>query len=292
MLGYKFINSHSAVKLCTWTKKSIRFGEFCYKQKFYGIASHRCVQMTPSAPYCNLSCKFCWRNVSVRKPVWEGKWEEPDAIVRKSIEAQRRLLSGLGGVPHNKKFLEEALHPKHAAISLDGEPLLYPEISELIKAFRKREMTTFLVTNGTFPERLLSLRPTQLYVSLSANSKSMFRKINRPLAPGLWEKLLQTLEALPQIKTRRVIRVTLFKYNAKDPEKYSKLIDMAEPDFVEVKSAMAVGFARTQKRLKYSEMLLHEEIKDFARKIANTIGYEIKDEKPESRVVLLKKDWN
>jgi wyosine [tRNA(Phe)-imidazoG37] synthetase (radical SAM superfamily) len=36
-------------------------------------------------------------------------------------------------------------------------------------------------------------------------------------------------------------------------------------------------------------MPLHEEIKEFAEKIANNIGFKVADEKRDSRVVLLKK---
>ncbi len=290
--GYKFVNKHTAVKLCAWTKKSVKSGgaEHCYKQQFYGIQSHRCMQMTPSAPFCNLSCIFCWRDISIRKPVWEGEFDNPEAVVEKSIKAQKELLSGLGGVPHSEMHLAEALQPKHAALSLDGEPVLYPKISQLISAFHKHGMTTFLVTNGTLPEKILALKelPTQLYVSLSANSEDMFKKINRPLLPGLWQKYLQTLELLQQIKTRRVIRLTLFSENARQPELYTKLIETAQPDFVEVKAAMAVGFSRIQNRFKYEQMLRHSDVVGFAKRIAEQISYNLIDEKPESRVVLLK----
>jgi len=285
---------HSAVKLCLWTRKSIKTGEkqFCYKQKFYGIKSHRCLQMAPSQPFCNLSCRYCWRDVSIRKPKWEGNCDEPKDIVKLSIQSQRELLSGLGGVPHSERHLKEALEPKHVAISLDGEPMLYPKISELIEEFHKNGMTTFLVTNGTFPERIEVLKtlPTQLYISLSSNSKEMFEMVQRPLVPNAWEKLNKTLELLPQIKTRRVIRLTMVKnLNMIEPEKYAKLIEKALPDFVEVKAGMAVGFARLQNRIKYEDMPLHKEIKEFSEKLANSLEYKIADEKKNSRVILLKK---
>ena len=57
---YKIIGNHSAVKICTWLKKSMRDEGFCYKQKFYGIQSHRCLQMTPWI-LCPNRCLFCWR---------------------------------------------------------------------------------------------------------------------------------------------------------------------------------------------------------------------------------------
>jgi tRNA wybutosine-synthesizing protein 1 len=249
--------------------------------------------MTPSQPFCNLACMHCWRDVSIRKPKWENGYDEPQEIIDLSIKAQRELLSGLGGVPHNETHLKEALNPKHAAISLDGEPTLYPKISELIEEFHKRDMTTFLVTNGTLPERLESLEtlPTQLYVSLSSNSKEMFERTQKPLISNAWERLNQTLKLLLSLKTRKVIRMTLVKnLNMSEPEKYAKLIEKALPDFVEVKAGMSVGFARSQNRIKYEDMASHDEIKEFSGKIADSLGYKIKDEKKDSRVVLLNKN--
>jgi tRNA wybutosine-synthesizing protein 1 len=285
--GYK-IFGHSAVKLCLWCKKSIKSGEkeFCYKEKFYGIKSHRCLQMTPSKPLCNLRCLHCWRDISREGKV--EKFDKPEEIIEKSIKAQKELLIGLGGVPHSEEHLKEAQDPKNAAISLDGEPCMYPYLSELIEGFHKRGMTTFLVTNGTFPEVLEKITlPFQLYVSLTSNSEEMFNKIQNPIQRG-WKELNQTLELLPSLKTRKVIRLTLAKdLNFSESEKYAKLISKAKPDFVEVKSWMCVGSSRY--RLKYEQMLSHNEIKEFSEKLADLLNYKIKDEKADSRVVLLEK---
>jgi len=186
------------------------------------------------------------------------------------------------------------MNPKHVAISLDGEPTLYPKLGELIKGFHEMGMTTFLVTNGTNPERLGELNksgnlPTQLYMSLSANSEEMFKEIDNPLQKNLWEKVNQTLELFPKLNTRKVIRLTLTKTNLKEPRKYAELIKKAFPDFVECKAAMAVGYAKAQGRLKYEDMSSHEEIKEFAEKLARELDYKIVDEKKDSRVVLISK---
>lgn len=294
--GYKFIGNHSAVKLCLWTRNSIKTNgkEHCYKEQFYkdiGIESHRCMQMTPALPFCTLKCQFCWRDTRITFPKWEGGIDEPDEIIEKSIEAQRQLLSGLGGVPHSEKLLKEGQTPAHAAISLAGEPLFYEKMPEMVSAFKKKGMTTFIVTNGTLPERLEKLAdcgalPTQLYVSLSANSEKMFRQINNPLIRDGWKKLNRTLELLPQIKTRKVVRMTMMKESMKEPEKYAALIKKAEPDFVEIKAAMSVGFARL--RMNYPDMLKHAEIKSFSEKLSDILGCKFADEKADSRVALLK----
>ncbi|OGI11653.1 tRNA-modifying enzyme [Candidatus Micrarchaeota archaeon RBG_16_36_9] len=293
--GYKIVGNHSAVKLCLWTRKSIKSGEkeFCYKEKFYkniGIKSHGCMQMTPSFPFCTLRCAFCWRDTTITYPKWVGNVDEPEEIADKCIDAQRGLLSGLGGVPHSEEHLKEAMNPSNVAISLAGEPTFYDKLSQLIGIFHKRNMKTFLVTNGTLPERLENLEtlPTQLYISLCSNGKEMMEKVQRPLIPDAWERLNKSLEMLPNLKTRKVIRLTMVKnFNMSEPEKYAKLIERALPDFVEIKAGMAVGFARLQNRIRYEDMASHEEIKVFTEKISDSIGYKITDEKKDSRVVLL-----
>ncbi|HEV2166838.1 MAG TPA: 4-demethylwyosine synthase TYW1, partial [Thermoplasmata archaeon] len=60
--GYQLVGRHSAVKLCYWTRQSLTQGRDCYKGRFYGIESHRCLQMSPAIDSCNLHCRFCWRN--------------------------------------------------------------------------------------------------------------------------------------------------------------------------------------------------------------------------------------
>ena len=90
------------------------------------------------------------------------------------------------------------------------------------------------------------------------------------------------------LKTRKTLRITLIKnLNMIEPENYAKLIKIAAPDFVEVKSYMWVG--ASQKRLNIKNMPLHPEVKNFAKKIGKACGYKIVDEKKESRVVLLMK---
>ncbi len=292
---YKLVGNHSAAKLCLWTKRSIKTGgkEHCYKEQFYkdiGIKSHGCLQCTPAVMWCSLRCKFCWRATELTLGQKIKNEEEPEKLVEGFIEAQRKLLTGLGGVPHDEKYLKEAQNPTNAAISLSGDPCCYSQLSDLIKEFHRRKMKTFVVTNGTFPEALESLEtlPTQLYVSMSFFNKKMMDNVNAPLVKNAWERYQRTLKLLPSLKTRKAIRLTMVKgLNMISPEKYAELIKIASPNFVEVKSFMAVGFSR--KRLPYSAMPSHEEIREFSKKIADNTDYKIADEKKESRVVLLKK---
>jgi tRNA wybutosine-synthesizing protein 1 len=293
---YHIIGEHSAVKRCRWLYESLVNKRPCYKQKFYGIKSHRCIQMTPSLFHCTLRCLFCWRaQTGDLKISWdEGKlphWDDPETIVEGCIKTQLKLISGYKGNPKTSdKLYEEASEPKHVAISLAGEPTLYPYLSDLVESFHKRGFTTFLVSNGTLPEALSKLNeePTQLYISLCAPDEETFLQICRPQRKNLWKKLEETLTLLPSFRCRTVIRLTLARdLNLKHPEVYARLIEKAEPTFIEPKAYMHVGFSRL--RLNFENMPTHEEIKAFAEKICNELGYNILNEALESRVVLLSK---
>jgi tRNA wybutosine-synthesizing protein 1 len=219
---------------------------------------------------------------------WVGEVDEPANILDKAISAQKKLLSGFGGNPNvDKKKFKEAQEPKHCAISLAGEPTLYPKIDELIEECSRRGMTSFLVTNGLHPEVLEHLvEPTQLYISVVAPDPETYNAICQPTAPDGWERLNQSLELIPSFKCRRVIRLTLVKgLNMKNATGYAKLIEKATPDFVEAKSYMWVGYSRA--RLSMENMPLHQEIRAFAEELARETGYELVDESETSRVVLL-----
>lgn len=292
---YHLVGSHSAVKRCRWLHETLVNGRPCYKQKFYGIKTHRCVQMTPAVHYCNMHCRFCWRAHSGdrRDLKWEetpeARWNEPEQIVEACITAQKKILSGYKGNPKADKFkFHEALKPGHVAISLTGEPTLYPQLGELIRVFHMRGFTTFLVSNGTIPEALfkLSEEPTQLYVSLCAFNEESFLKTCRPQFDGGWAKLNETLSLLPSFKCPTVLRLTLARHlNMSHPELYAKLIERANPTYIEPKAYMHVGFSRL--RLGFENMPSHEEIRNFAAQLSEETGYNVLDEASDSRVVLL-----
>lgn len=290
-MGYRFVGNygHAGAKVCHWTKKSILDEGICYKERFYGIESHRCLQMSPSIPFCHQKCLFCWRDLSVTGTEWKGNYDDPGEIIDGCIAAQKNLLCGFfGNEKANKKKLEELKRPNNAAISLAGEPMLYPEINGLIEEFHRRDFTTFLVTNGMSPGKLenLSEEPTQLYISLDAPNKKIFEKLCDPQIENGWENLNKSLDLLQSFDSRTVLRMTCVKdFNMKNVENYARIIKNTNPDFVEIKAYMFVGYSRM--RLKWENMPSNQEIYDFASTIAEKCNLEIKDKAYESRVVLL-----
>ncbi|NJD52541.1 MAG: 4-demethylwyosine synthase TYW1 [Candidatus Methanoperedens sp.] len=285
--GYHLAGTHSAVKTCLWLNKSIRNTGACYKSKFYGMTSHRCIQMTPTL-VCNHRCLHCWRAVEVPVEV-PPVWDSPEDIVKGVFNEHRRLVSGYGGSEFmDKTRWKEAFSPKHVAISLSGEPTMYPYLPELIKEFHKNDLTTFVVTNGTIPDMVKKIKPTQLYISLNAPDENTYEKACSPIGNS-WENIKQSLEILKRPGTRTAIRITLTKgVNMVDPRGYARLIELARPDYVELKAYMHLGFSR--KRLSQDNMPSHEEVLGFSKQVAQALEYCIADDSSGSRVVLLSKD--
>jgi tRNA wybutosine-synthesizing protein 1 len=280
--GYHLVGG-GAVKPCLWLRRSMRGGDQCYKHHFYGISSHRCVQMTPTLE-CNHQCLHCWRPID--DPVPGIAPLEPAALLDGILSGQQKFLSGYGGAKTtDPERLDEARVPMHVALSLMGEPTLYPYLKELIELIHKRGMTTFVVSNATNPEVLADLLPTQLYLSLNAPDEEMYRRVCRP-AGELWPRILESLEIIKQHRCRSVIRLTLARgLNMVRPEDYARLIARAEPDYVEVKAYMHLG--RSRDRLTREAMPQHSEIMEFARSLGDALGYELEADVPMSRVALL-----
>ena len=60
--------------------------------------------------------------------------------------------SGVPGVKPER--FAEGMEPKHCALSLVGEPIMYPEINTLAQLLHQKGISTFLVTNAQFPEAI------------------------------------------------------------------------------------------------------------------------------------------
>lgn len=291
--GYKIIGSHSGVKICRWTKSQLRGRGGCYKHSFYGIESHRCMEATPSLACAN-KCVFCWRHHT--NPVgksWQWKLDDPIEIVNTAIDLHTKMIKQMKGVPGvTLERLNEGLTPRHCALSLVGEPIMYPEINTLVDELHRRRISTFLVTNAQFPDKIKLLRPvTQLYVSVDAATKDSLKAIDRPLFGDFWERFLDSLKALRDKQQRTVYRLTLVKgWNTEDIEAYSKLFNIGNPDFVEIKGVTYCGSSATSK-LTMENVPWHTDVKAFSEALASRSEgqYEVACEHVHSCCVLLAK---
>lgn len=295
--GYQIIGSHSAVKLCRWTKHHSRGRGGCYKHTFYGISSMNCMEATPSLACAN-KCVFCWRHH--KNPVgtsWKWKTDPADEIVQSALELHRNLIKQLKGVPGvTEANHASAMNVKHCALSLVGEPIMYPQINELISELHKRRISTFLVTNAQFPEAIKTLSPvTQLYVSVDAATPEALKRTDRPLFGDYWERYIDSFKAIAKKTQRTVYRLTLVKeYNMAEDEdiigKYCDLVKLGNPDFIEIKAVTFCGAGDSADSLTMKNVPWHEEVVKFSTALCNNLSdnsYEIACEHKHSCSVLI-----
>ena len=345
-------NKHSAIKPCHWLEQRLMTGRDnrnCYKGVF-GIQSHRCLQNTPSMPFCNHQCVFCWRDIELgtlgSKFIVDP--DEPKELVDEMIRHHQDIIKNhlplrryldnyeimidimhfmlLNPSKHtinslsrelqissnkiaravnllkNQKFLHsqpsllnhyvldgdisccidsrqeaeklinleltdpddimaahgEAMNPNHAAISLDGEPLLYPEINGLVGEFRNRNMTSFIVTNSSMPRVIenMDILPSQFYFTLAAPDEKTYQKTCRPMIKDGWNRILDTMNLIESLDCRTLIRLTAVKdLNISENliKEYVKIVEKANPNFFEIK-----GFTLQAKALLIKERLKSE----------------------------------
>lgn len=296
------VYGHSGVQVCGWTKKSLKDGGVCYKQKFYGIECHSCMEFSPAVMWCQENCTFCWRPMEFMKNIEidASKVDDVEEIIENLMKERKKLLSGFGGNDKlNKEKFDEAQTPTHFAISLSGEPTMYPKLDQMIEYLKKLNTTksVFVVTNAQIPEFFEKLeknpnsQPTQLYISLESPTKELFTKINKSLYEDGWERFHKSLEIFSRLETRKVLRFTQIK-GINDLEElfpdYEKQIELSKADLIEIKAFMHIGMS--QNRHTRDQMPEFAEVVDFGKKLSNYLqNYEYVDCAPNSRIILLRR---
>ena len=312
-MHYELVGESSAVQVCRWTKKSLKGEGGCWKEKFYGIESHRCCQMSTNVMWCENSCIHCWRPIeyNLGKKMKKSDVDDPKTILDEIIKARKKLMTGHKGDDKvSKKRFLEAINPTLFTLSLSGEPTIYPKLSELIKEIRKRKAISFIVTNGQNPDMIKKLEkqkalPTQLTLSMNAPNEKLFKTWHNSKNKDAWKKFNLTLNLMKKLKskTRRAIRLTLVREMStgttldkitnmadENVNEYFNLIKKADPDFIHVKGFKSLGYSR--KRLQYDKQPFHPEVKSFTNKLLKQLqgwdkNWKIQGEVERSCVFLL-----
>uniref|UniRef100_A0A8C5XFM2 tRNA 4-demethylwyosine synthase (AdoMet-dependent) n=1 Tax=Microcebus murinus TaxID=30608 RepID=A0A8C5XFM2_MICMU len=251
---------------------------------------HRCMETTPSLACAN-KCVFCWRHHT--NPVgteWRWKMDQPEVILKEAMENHQNMIKQFKGVPGvQAERFEEGMTVKHCALSLVGEPIMYPEINRFLKLLHHCKISSFLVTNAQFPMEIRNLKPvTQLYVSVDASTKDSLKKIDRPLFKDFWQRFLDSLKALAAKQQRTVYRLTLVKaWNVDELQAYAQLVSLGNPDFIEVKGVTYCGESSASS-LTMANVPWHEEVVRFVRELVELIpDYEISCEHEHSNCLLI-----
>lgn len=232
------------------------------------------MEATPSLACAN-KCVFCWRHH--KNPVgreWRWLVDDPALIVDQAVSKHQAMIKELKGMPGVKpERWEEGFTVRHCALSLVGEPIMYPHVNAMIRLLHARRISSFMVTNAQFPDCIARLEPvTQLYVSIDAATKETLRAIDRPLFKDFWERFLASLDALRTKRQRTVYRLTLVKgSNMAELDDYAALVARGQPDFIEVKGVTYCGTSPAS-HLTMKDVPWHHEVKAFCEALARKLG--------------------
>ncbi|WAR02429.1 TYW1-like protein [Mya arenaria] len=234
--------------------------------------------------------KLCRHHTNPVGTEWRWQMDDPELVFSGALESHVSMIKQFKGVPGviAERFAE-GLNPAHCALSLVGEPIMYPEINRFVNMLHEKHISTFLVTNAQFPDAITNLSPvTQLYVSVDASTKDSLKKIDRPLFKDFWERFLDSLRALSEKGQRTVYRLTLVKaFNTDEIDNYARLVSIGKPDFIEIKGVTFCGDSKAS-TLTMGNVPWHEEVVKFVQQFAEELpDYEIASEHEHSNCLLL-----
>jgi tRNA wybutosine-synthesizing protein 1 len=206
---------------------------------------------------------------------WKWAMDPPLQIVTSALAEHAAMIKQMRGVPGVLPGrIEEGMAPRHCALSLVGEPIMYPEINTLIKELHSRRISTFLVTNAQFPDAIRTLEPvTQLYVSVDAATPETLKAVDRPLFSDFWTRFTDSLSALRSKSQRTVYRLTLVAgYNITDAAGYAELVDLGTPDFIEIKGVTFCGAGNGASALTMANVPYHADVVAFANALCAAVA--------------------
>lgn len=169
---------------------------------------------------------------------------------------------------------------------------MYPHIQEYINLLHEKGISSFMVTNAQFPEKIKTLGPvTQFYISIDASTKESLKSVDRPLFQDFWERFLASMDALKVKKQRTVYRLTLVKsWNMQEVADYAALVARGMPSFIEIKGVTFCGKSDGY-AMKMNNVPWHEEVRHFCEKLVTYLSddYELACEHRHSCCVLIAK---
>ena len=157
---------------------------------------------------CNLRCKHCY--VGDRRFDPEQPLPLNEVIRRIQILKDFQIRHGFTG---------------HTMNISGGEPTIHPDILEIIKEIRKRDITPFLLTNGIkiskeFAQQIKAAGCNLVQISLEGTEETN----DKIRGKGVFKKALEVIRILKELDFRVVIGITVSKMNAEQLELW-KLLD-------------------------------------------------------------------
>ena len=193
--------------------KGLLSGEFAYTEPFYVT-----VDLTS---HCNLRCLGC----PYHSPYVKTAPPDHSAIANIPIHLIERLCKEL-----------KPMDTPTLTLAGTGEPLLHPDILNLISAVKAAGFNTTLLTNGTLLERTLiqtfiDLKLDVIRISLWATSPKQYQQNSPGTDPDNFQRVIEGMKLVARLKAERKSKfpsvVLHFPINRNNFQDINSLVDLA-----------------------------------------------------------------
>lgn len=181
--------------------QGLRVFSYIMKQKFKGVERYPLVLMLEPLFRCNLECKGC------------GKIQFPEEILGKRLSVDECLQAA-----------EECGAPM---VSIPGgEPLIHPEIAQIVEGLVKQKRYIYLCTNAILLERKLPLFKPSKYLTFSIHLDGLRETHDKMVdRKGIFDVAVKAIKAAKEKGFRVTTNTTLF--DGEDPTEVRSFFDFA-----------------------------------------------------------------
>ncbi|MEB3294227.1 MAG: adenosyl-hopene transferase HpnH [Synechococcales bacterium] len=180
-------------------QQAIAIGSYLVKQRLAGRKRFPLVLMLEPLFRCNLACTGC------------GKIQHPPHILKQHLSPEECFAAA-----------EECGAP---VISIPGgEPLMHPQIDEIVRGLVARKKFVYMCTNGLLLEKSLSKFEPSLYFTIMVHLDGMREHHDRCVdREGVFDKAVSAIKAAKAAGFRVNTNTTVFE--GTDPEEMQQFFD-------------------------------------------------------------------
>lgn len=180
-------------------KQAIEVGKYLVTQRLMGRKRFPLVLMLEPLFRCNLACSGC------------GKIQHPTEILKQNLSPEECFAA-----------VDECGAP---VVSIPGgEPLLHPQIAEIVQGLVERRKFVYLCTNGLLLERSLDKFQPSPYLSFSVHLDGLRERHDHSVdRAGVFDKAVQAIRAAKARGFRVTTNTTVFE--GADPQEMQQFFD-------------------------------------------------------------------
>lgn len=220
-------------------KQSVKVGWYVLKNRLRGRERFPLVLMLEPLFRCNLECAGC------------GKIQYPPEILKRNLSKEECWAAA-----------EECGAP---VVSIaGGEPLLHPEIAEIVKGYVERKLFVYLCTNAILLEKHLDRFAPSDYLTFSVHMDGIEHRHDTMVCrKGVYKQAVGAIKAAKERGFRVTTNTTLFE--GEDPAEVREMFDLLAD--LKVDGMMISPGYSYSKAPDQEHFLLRERTKNLFRRI-------------------------